>query len=124
MPARRLKVLVVDDTIEVAQTIGWMLEEIGHEYLLVDDGRKAVPAAKEFGPDAVLLDIGLPGMDGYAVCRAFRQEERFKNTPIIAQTGWGRDRDKLLASEAGFDHHLVKPVSLANLEGLLNILAR
>lgn len=123
MPARRLKVLVVDDSVEIAQMIGWMLEEIGHDYRLVDDGRNALQAAKEFCPDAVLLDIGLPGMDGYAVCRAFRQDALFKTTPIIAQTGWGRDRDKSLATEAGFDHHLVKPVSLADLERLLAIVA-
>jgi CheY-like chemotaxis protein len=123
LPARRLKVLVVDDSAEIAQTVGWMLEEIGHDYRLVDDGRNALQAAKEFGPDAVLLDIGLPGMDGYAVCRAFRQDALFKTTPIIAQTGWGRDRDKSLASEAGFDHHLVKPVSLADLERLLALVS-
>jgi signal transduction histidine kinase len=123
LPGRRLKVLVVDDINEIAQTVGWMLEEIGHDYLLVDDGRNALQAAKEFGPDAILLDIGLPGMDGYAVCRAFRQDEHFKTTTIIAQTGWGRDSDKLLSSEAGFNHHLVKPISLADLERLLAIVA-
>jgi signal transduction histidine kinase len=124
VPPRRLKVLVVDDSVEIAQTIGWMLEEIGHDYFLVGDGRNALQAAREFCPDAILLDIGLPGMDGYAVCRAFRQDELFKNTPIIAQTGWGRDRDKDLAAEAGFDHHLVKPVTLANLETMLAVVAR
>lgn len=124
IPLRRLKVLVVDDSVEIAQTIGWMLEEIGHEYLLVGDGRSALQAAREFGPDAILLDIGLPGMDGYAVCRAFRQDELFKEIPIIAQTGWGRDRDKDLAVEAGFNHHLVKPVTLANLELMLATVGR
>ena len=79
-----------------------------------------MPAAHEYHPDAVLLDIGLPGMDGYAVCRAFRRDETFKNAPIIAQTGWGQERDKALATEAGFDRHLVKPVALAELEGLLD----
>lgn len=116
---RRLKVLVVDDSVDVAQTVGWMLEEIGHDYLLVHDGRQALEKAKEFGPDVVLLDIGLPGMDGYAVCRAFRQDERFQHTTIVAQTGWGQDKDKSSASEAGFDQHLVKPVSLGELERLL-----
>ena len=111
VPAQPLKVLVVDDNVEVAQTVGWMLEEIGHEYRLVHDGRQALEAAREFRPDAILLDIGLPGMDGYAVCRAFRQDDLFKDTLIIAQTGWGQERDKALASEAGFDHHLVKPVA-------------
>jgi signal transduction histidine kinase len=116
---RSLKVLVVDDNLAVAQTVGWMLEEIGHEYQLVHDGRQALQAAREYGPDAILLDIGLPVMDGYAVCRAFRQDEQFKSALIIAQTGWGQLRDKSLASEAGFDHHLVKPVAYDDLERLL-----
>lgn len=122
--SRALKILVIDDNIEVAQTVGWMLEEIGHEYAIIHHGRLALDAAKSFRPDAILLDIGLPEMDGYAVCRALRQDEGFKTTPIIAQTGWGQNRDKSLAAEAGFDHHLVKPVSLANLEELLASLPR
>ena len=71
-PARRLRVLVVDDNVDVAQTTGWLLEAIGHDYEIVNDGRLAVEAAVKFDPDAVLLDLGLPGMDGYAVCRALR----------------------------------------------------
>jgi CheY-like chemotaxis protein len=118
-----LRVLVVDDNVDVAQTVGWMLEAIGHDHRLVHDGRHALQTAREFRPDVVLLDIGLPGMDGYEVCRAFRQDELFKSTPIIAQTGWGQDRDKKLASEAGFDHHLTKPVALADLEKLLASIA-
>ncbi len=121
--AQRLKVLVVDDMVEVAQTVGWMLEELGHDYALINDGKQALQAAQDFSPDVILLDIGLPGMDGYAVCRALREVERFRNIPIIAQTGWGRDRDKTSASDAGFDHHLVKPVKLADLENLLTQLA-
>ena len=114
-----LKVLIIDDNVEVAQIVGWMLEEIGHEYHLIHDGRQALQAAREFRPDAILLDIGLPVMDGYAVCRAFRQDDLFKDTLIIAQTGWGQQRDKMLASEAGFDHHLVKPVAYDDLERIL-----
>jgi signal transduction histidine kinase len=116
---RPLKVLVIDDNVEVAQTIGWMLEEIGHQYRLIHDGRVALEAAREFEPDAILLDIGLPVMDGYAVCRAFRADDLFKDTVIIAQTGWGQPRDKTLATEARFDHHLVKPVSYDDLERIL-----
>jgi signal transduction histidine kinase len=119
-PARPLRVLVVDDNLEVAQTIGWMLEAMGHDHHIVHDGRQALREAKEFRPDVVLLDIGLPGMDGYEVCRAFRQDEMFKNIPIVAQTGWGQERDKARASEAGFNHHLVKPVRLDELERLLS----
>jgi signal transduction histidine kinase len=118
-----LRILVVDDTFEVAQTVGWMLETIGHEYRLVHDGRLVLEAAREFRPEAILLDIGLPGMDGYAVCRALRQDDLFKNTTIIAQTGWGRERDRTSASEAGFDYHLVKPVALDDLERLLATVA-
>jgi signal transduction histidine kinase len=118
-PAALLKVLVVDDNLDVAQTIGWMLEAIGHDYRLVHDGRLAIEAAKEYRPDVVLLDIGLPGMDGYAVCRAFRQDALLKDMPIIAQTGWGQIRDKTLAGEAGFDHHLTKPMAIGDLERVL-----
>ncbi len=119
MPSRSLKVLVVDDNPEVAQTMAWLLEAIGHDHRLVHDGRKALEAAREYRPDVTLLDIGLPGMDGYAVCRAFRQDELFKSLPIIALTGLGQSQDKASSSEAGFDHHLTKPVSLADLEKLL-----
>jgi CheY-like chemotaxis protein len=117
-------VLVIDDNVPVAQTVGWMLEEMGHQYHLVHDGRKALQAAREFRPDAILLDIGLPVMDGYAVCRAFRHDDLFKDALIIAQTGWGQERDKTLASEAGFDHHLVKPVAYDDLERTLAEMAR
>jgi signal transduction histidine kinase len=121
-PAHLLRVLVVDDNLEVAQTVGWMLEAIGHDHHIVHDGRDALRAAREFRPDVVLLDIGLPGMDGYDVCRAFRRDEMFKNVPIVAQTGWGQERDKARAMEAGFNHHLVKPVRLDDLERLLSSL--
>ena len=124
VPPRPLKVLVVDDNEAVAQAVGWMLEAIGHDYKLVHDGREALPAAQEFRPDAILLDIGLPGMDGYAVCRAIRGDQTLKGIAIIAQTGWGQDRDRALASEAGFDRHLVKPVALDELERVLHDVAK
>jgi signal transduction histidine kinase len=116
---RALKVLVVDDNLDVAQTIGWMLEAIGHDHRLVHDGRQALAAARDYRPDVVLLDIGLPGMDGYAVCRAFREDELLRDMPIIAQTGWGQSHDKSAASDAGFNHHLTKPVSLDDLQAIL-----
>lgn len=115
----RLKVLVVDDSPEIGQTVGWMLEEIGHDYALARDGKGALQAAREFRPDAILLDIGLKGMDGYAVCKAFRQTPEFRTLPIIAHSGWGQNRDKDQAAEAGFDDYLVKPVSLDALERTL-----
>ncbi|MBS0548699.1 MAG: response regulator [Proteobacteria bacterium] len=115
-----LKVLVVDDNLAVTETLAAMLEAIGHESRLVHDGRHALEAAREYRPDVVLLDIGLPGMDGYAVCRAFRQDEQFRDTPIIAQSGWGQNHDKASASDAGFTLHLTKPVPLARLEDVLS----
>ncbi len=118
--AQPLKVVVVDDNEAVAQTVGWMLEAMGHDDRLVHSGGDALPAAREFRPDAILLDIGLPGMNGYAVCRALRQDDNFKKTPIIAQTGWGQESDKAQAASAGFDHNLVKPIALAQLERLLS----
>jgi len=118
-PARRaLKVLVVDDNEDVAYTLGLMLEEIGHEYHLVHDGRQALDEALTFGPDVVLLDIGLPGMDGYEVCKLFR-DAGLTDLPIIAQTGWGQDEDKEKSVAAGFNYHLTKPVPLDELERTL-----
>jgi len=113
---RSLKVLVVDDNPIIADTLGMMLEDIGHEFEAVHDGCEALDAARHYRPDVILLDIGLPGMNGYEVCKAFRGEPEFKHTPIIAQTGWGQDRDKELATEAGFNFHLTKPVPLEQLQ--------
>jgi signal transduction histidine kinase len=118
-PTAAMKVLVVDDMVEVAQTVGWMLEEMGHTYQLVHDGREALQAARAFRPDVILLDIGLPGMDGYAVCRLLRQDAELQGTTIVAQTGWGEDRHKNSAAEAGFDDRLVKPVDFDVLERLI-----
>ncbi len=114
-----LKVLVVDDNVDVAQTVGWMLETIGHDYRLVHEGKLAVQTAQEYRPDAILLDIGMPGMDGYAVCRALREQTLFDDTVIIAQTGWGQSQARAAAGESRFDHHLVKPVDMDRLEQLL-----
>jgi CheY-like chemotaxis protein len=113
---RSLKVLVVDDNPIIADTLGMMLEDIGHEFEAVHDGRDALSAAKDYRPDVILLDIGLPGMNGYEVCRALRGDVLFHDTPIIAQTGWGQERDKELATEAGFSFHLTKPVPLEQLQ--------
>jgi signal transduction histidine kinase len=115
----RLKVLVVDDNFDVAQTTGWMIEAIGHDYRLVHESKLAVQTAREYRPDAILLDINMPGMDGYAVCRALRGQPLFDDTAIIAQTGGGQTQERACARESGFDHHLVKPVNMDRLEQLL-----
>lgn len=117
--SRPLKILVVDDNPIIADTMGMLLEDLGHEFAAVHDGAHVLDAARLYLPDAILLDIGLPGMDGYEVCRLLRQDELFERTAIIAQTGWGQERDKELATEAGFDTHLTKPVPMAELQKIL-----
>jgi signal transduction histidine kinase len=117
--AAGLRVLVVDDNIDAAETTAWMLEALGHHPTLAYDGTQALAMARALRPQAILMDIGLPGMNGYEVCRLLRQDSLFKDTLIIAQTGWGQQRDRQMAQEAGFDHHLVKPVHLDDVAGLL-----
>lgn len=115
-----LEILVVDDNLPSAQTIGWMLEMIGHKPTLAHDGPEALEAARKLNPDVILLDIGLPTMDGYAVCRELRKDPTFANTMLVAQTGWGQDKDRKEAFEAGFDHHLLKPVDFNEFSSLLS----
>ena len=118
-PATALKILIVDDNFPAAQTIGWMLELLGHQPTLAHDGPQALNQARAIRPDVILLDIGLPGMNGYEVCRTLRQDPLFNNTLMVAQTGWGQEKDKQQARDAGFDHHFIKPMSFEDFSGLL-----
>lgn len=117
---KMLRVLVVDDNVPSAKTTGWTLELFGHEPTLAHDGLEALKTAADMKPDVILLDIGLPGMSGYDVCRELRKDPAFANTVLIAQTGWGQARDKQEAKEAGFNHHLLKPVNFEELRKLLD----
>ena len=119
-PASSLDVLIVDDNIASAKTTGWMLEMIGHKSTLAHDGEQALEIAKKDKPDVVLLDIGLPGLNGYEVCAELRKDKAFSNILLIAQTGWGQARDKERTKEAGFDYHLIKPINFNELENLLS----
>ncbi len=116
------RVLVVDDNEASAKTMGWMIEMLGHEVRIAHDGANAITIAKSLSPDMVLLDIGLPGMNGYKICRALRQEPVLKNTKIIALTGWGQKEHRLRSKKAGFDYHIVKPLTPDMLQELLNSL--
>jgi signal transduction histidine kinase len=118
-PTEKLQILVVDDNIASAKTIGWMLELIGHTPTLAHDGMQALDMARQLKPNVIMLDIGLPCMNGYDVCRALKNDSIFHNTVFIAQTGWGQERDRQMAREAGFDHHLIKPVNFEKLSALL-----
>lgn len=121
---RALQVLIVDDNIDSAKTTGWMTEMLGHRPRLAADGIAALAAAKELRPDVIILDIGLPGMNGYDVCRALRTDAALKNAVLIAQTGWGQEKDRKEAFDAGFDYHLVKPVNFKEFSGLLSKIQR
>ncbi len=114
-----LKVLVVDDNISSAETTAQILAMTGHSVTLAHDGAEALEAARRLHPDVIMLDLGMPGMSGYEVCRELRQEEDFRHTVLIAQTGWGQERDREKTREAGFDHHLTKPVDFNELSALL-----
>lgn len=113
------RILIVDDNHDAAMTMGMMLKLMGNDIHTVHDGLAAVEAAEQFRPDMILLDIGLPKLNGYDVCRRIRTQPWSVGMEIIALTGWGQEDDRRRSKEAGFDHHLVKPVEVAGLEKLL-----
>jgi len=113
------RILVVDDNQDSATSLAELLELIGHKTHIAYDGLEAVTAAATFLPEVVLLDIGLPKLNGYDACRKIREQPSGKGIVLIALTGWGQDEDRRKSREAGFDGHLVKPVDLAVLAKLL-----
>jgi PAS domain S-box-containing protein len=114
-----LRVLIVDDNRDAATALAILLGLAGHATRTVFDGGEAVEEARRLSPDAVLLDIGLPGLDGYEVARRLRAEPRGGELALVAITGWGQDADRRRSAEVGFDAHLVKPVDGAALLRLL-----
>jgi PAS domain S-box-containing protein len=115
----QLRVLVVDDNVDNAESLSQLLRAMRHETALAYDGPSAVEAVGRFAPDVVLLDIGLPGFDGYEVARRIRENEQGRDIRLIAITGWGQDADKRKAWAAGFDAHLTKPVDPSALLSLV-----
>jgi CheY-like chemotaxis protein len=116
-PSRR--VLIVDDNPDSAASLGILLKITGHETQIAYDGLEAVAAAERFAPEIVLLDIGLPKLNGYEACRRIRQEPWGREMTLVALTGWGQEGDLNRSREAGFDYHLVKPVDFAKLTKVL-----
>ena len=104
------KVLLVDDNVDAADTLEMLLGMDGFQVTTVYDGVAALAAAGDMNPDVVVMDIGMPGMDGYDAARMMRQLPGGDAIVLIALTGWGQPADKSRASEAGFNHHLIKPV--------------
>lgn len=119
-----LRVLVVDDNSDGADALVLLLESIGHEPHVAYDGPAAIAAANQLQPDVILLDIGMPGMNGHDACRAIRHTRVGPQPMIVALTGWGQHSDRQKSQAAGFDHHLVKPVDFDALIALLNSRAR
>jgi PAS domain S-box-containing protein len=117
MPKRRI--LVVDDNENAAQMLGMLLKALGNDVRTVFDGHSALELAEKFRPDVVLLDIGMPKLDGYETARLIRREPWGKTMILAALTGWGQEEDKRRTREAGFDHHFVKPVEPAILQRFL-----
>jgi CheY-like chemotaxis protein len=123
-PTETSRVLVVDDNTDAADILVMMLQMFGHEVQAAYSGQTALETAVEYQPDFVLLDIGLPDMNGYEVARRLRQQPLAKDVRLIAMTGYGQDSDRQRSEEAGFDRHLVKPVDPEELQDLLATLAK
>jgi CheY-like chemotaxis protein len=113
------RILVVDDSRDSATSLAMLLKLIGHDVHTAFDGLEAVEAAATLQPDVILLDIGMPRLDGYEAARRIRQQQRQKGLTLVALTGWGQDEDRRRTEDAGFDSHLIKPVDLAALAKLL-----
>ena len=111
----RRRILVVDDNRDGASSLAMLLTVMGHDTRIAHDGLEGVELAEAFRPDLIVLDIGLPKLNGLDACRRIREQPWAKNVVIAAATGWGQDEDRRRSEEAGFDHHLVKPVDAAAL---------
>jgi two-component system CheB/CheR fusion protein len=115
---RHARVLVVEDCPDTAATLAFLLRHWGHETCEVHNGKEAVDAARQFDPDAAILDIGLPNLDGFAVAKEMRRSENRKLL-LVALTGFAQEEYRQRSYRAGFDHYLVKPVAPDTLKALL-----
>jgi len=121
-PRVRHRILVADDNADSASTLSLMLEVLGNEVFVAHDGVEALDLARRHRPQAILLDIGMPRMNGYDACARIREQPWGREPLIVALTGWGQEEDKNRSKAAGFDRHLVKPVEPAMLEKILEAL--
>jgi DNA-binding response OmpR family regulator len=116
---QRVRVLVVDDALDIVRTSAILLQHAGFEVRTATNGHDAIKVAGEFHPQIVLLDVGLPDLDGYEIARRLRAGRTLQMMTLIAITAYGREEDHMRAKAAGFDHHLVKPVPFANILALI-----
>lgn len=113
------RILIVDDNVDSAESLALLFQTMGSTSCLAHDGLEALSAIEKYSPEVVLLDIGLPKLDGHEVCRRVRSQSWGKNIIMIALTGWGQDEDRRMSEDAGFDGHIVKPVDYGQLEKLM-----
>jgi CheY-like chemotaxis protein len=119
-PVNGLRVVVADDNRDAADTLGVLLRALGNEVSVAYDGIEAVEMAREFRPHVIMLDMGMPRLDGYGAAREIRRDAGIADVKLVALTGWGQDDDRKRAQDAGFDVHLVKP---ADLDAVRRVLA-
>jgi two-component system CheB/CheR fusion protein len=117
------RILVVDDNRDAAEALGELLTMEDDVVRICHDGISAIEQVTSWHPEVVLLDIGLPGLDGYEVARRVRALEGGDTVTLVALTGWGQPNDRIRSADAGFDHHLVKPVAFATLTEILRPVA-
>lgn len=122
-PAVSRRVLVVDDNEDNAESLTVLLRLQGHLVESAHEGRLALETAERFRPDVILLDLGMPGMNGYEVCREIRKQPWGSEMLLIAQTGWGQDQDRQRTKDAGFNGHLTKPIDHHRLQRILSDLS-
>lgn len=118
--AKHRKVIVIDDNIDSAESLRALLTEFGYETLAYSDGAVGVDGVEAERPDLVFIDIGMPGMDGHEVARHLRRSPDSRHIPLVALTGWGQLEDRGSSRDAGFDRHLVKPISIRELQHVLD----
>ncbi len=119
-----LRVMIVEDNEALAQTTGWLIEMLGYDYKLAAGAPQAMAEVAAYRPHVLMIDLGLPGMNGYDLCRHLRADPVLADAVFVAQTGWGEAEHRRMSKEAGFDHHMVKPVYLEALEDLLGTIAK
>jgi len=118
-PFPPVRLLIVDDNRDAAETLSTLLHSLGATTAVAHGGQEALDSIEPFKPDAVLLDLGMPGTDGYEVARQIRSTSAWAELRLIALTGWGQDADRERSRQAGFDHHVVKPIEIEYLRRLL-----
>jgi DNA-binding response OmpR family regulator len=118
------RVLIVDDNRDAADSMALLVETAGHSARTAYDGHQALDMASAFAPDVLLLDLGVPGLNGFEIARRIRRQPWGKTVALIAVTGWGQEQDRLRTAEAGFDAHLIKPVGHADLLSALRACGR